>query len=313
MPGFPGLSGVSRASVFDIKPGDISTIAGGHRVMAVPGGVFAMGSARTHADFGNAAPRMVQVRPFRLGVTPVTESEFARVMGQKGNERAGNNHPVTRVSWNRACDYLTRVNQNVDQRDRADLPTEAEWECAAVGDAINVRSFMDEMNFRSAEQLIGFLKEHDAFEKFVSALELGARIITDIDSNEFAQMINGKGNIYAWRTHATENGRSDQRYWWQKLGTTDVAEGQRRGGYGHSDMMGHVWEWCWDVYGKNAYSELPQVDPRNEPSTEDDRPRVLRGASWDDFDPRYLRGAYRCYYPPGNGYSLIGFRVAAAP
>ena len=309
------MPGVPRASVFDIKPGEITTIAGGHKVMAVPGGVFAMGSARTHAIFGNAAPRMVKVSPFRLGVTPVTESEFARVMGQKGNEKAGDHHPVTLVSWHRACDYLAQVSQDVDSRDRAGLPTEAEWELAARGAAIDVRAFMEEMRFQSAAQLVGFLKEHDALENFVPALELGARIITDIDSNEFKQMIDGKDKIFAWRAHATENGRLNPTYWWNKQGTTDVAEGQRRGGYGHSDMMGHVWEWCWDVYGENAYSELPQVDPRNDPSVGDNRPRVLRGASWYYcYFPPYLRGAFRNFYLPGYvDLNLFGFRVAAAP
>lgn len=309
MPGFPGTP---RTSVFDITAGEISTIAGGHKVMALQGGIFAMGSAKTHQEFSNAPPRMVKVSPFRMGVTPVTEAEFVRVMGEKGNENADGRRPVTYVSWNRACEYLARVSQGKPDRDRVGLPTEAEWEFAARGQAIDVRAFMEEMRFRSAEHLIAFLKEHDALENFVPALELGARIITDVNSTEFKQLIERTGPIFAWRAYASANGRLDPAYWWNKQGTTDVAEELRRNGYGLSDMMGQVWEWCWDVYIRGAYSELAQVDPRNDPPVDDNRPRVLRGGSWYNYNPQVLRGAYRNFNHPVNG-SFIGFRVAAAP
>ncbi len=50
-------------------------------------------------------------------------------------------------------------------------------------------------------------------------------------------------------------------------------------GYGLYDMLGNVWEWCWDWYDDGYYGRSPSRDPRG---PESGTSRVLRGGSWYD-------------------------------
>jgi formylglycine-generating enzyme required for sulfatase activity len=60
--------------------------------------------------------------------------------------------------------------------------------------------------------------------------------------------------------------------------------------YGLYDMGGNVWQWCEDFYDGQSGS------------------RVLRGASWFNYNPDYLLSSYRRDYTPGYRFYFIGFR-----
>ena len=60
--------------------------------------------------------------------------------------------------------------------------------------------------------------------------------------------------------------------------------------YGLYDMGGNVWQWCEDWYGDGQ------------------RLRVLRGASWSNYDPDYLLSSRRFCAAPGGRYYDVGFR-----
>jgi formylglycine-generating enzyme required for sulfatase activity len=77
-------------------------------------------------------------------------------------------------------------------------------------------------------------------------------------------------------------------------------------GYGLYDMVGNVWEWCWDWEGN--YSSTPQSDPRGAAAGTS---RVLRGGSWSGI-PAYCRIAARSYNAPDYRVYL-GFRAVLPP
>ena len=80
-------------------------------------------------------------------------------------------------------------------------------------------------------------------------------------------------------------------------------------GWGLYDMLGNVWEWCWDDYVED-HGSLGMMDPvgggLNKSSNAD---RVDRGGSWFG-SAGYCRSADRDGDWPGYKYDNLGFRVS---
>jgi len=81
---------------------------------------------------------------FWLGRTEVTQGQWYRVMGDKPGpavhwqQANWRSLPVVSVSWNRAQQFITRLNQ-LDKQFSYRLPSEAEWEYAARAGSASIR------------------------------------------------------------------------------------------------------------------------------------------------------------------------------
>jgi formylglycine-generating enzyme required for sulfatase activity len=113
----------------------------GMKFVLVPAGTFVMGSPGHEAGRGEdeGPPHRVRLtRPFYAGVYPVTQKEYAAVMGdnpahfRKGHG-GGPSHPMEQVSWDDAVEFCRRLSELPAEKQAKRvyrLPTEAEWEYA---------------------------------------------------------------------------------------------------------------------------------------------------------------------------------------
>jgi sulfatase modifying factor 1 len=74
--------------------------------------------------------------------------------------------------------------------------------------------------------------------------------------------------------------------------------------WGLHDMLGNVWEWCWDCMAE--YVEGAVTDPTGPAKG---RKRVYRGGGYGN-DAEDVRAASRYGFAPGSHADLIGFRPA---
>lgn len=208
-------------------------------LMDLPAGQVTLSDRRTQRSWA------VDLAPYRLAATPVTQAQYAQVTGERPSAAPGDRLPVETVSWSdavRFCNALSeqdglapayRLGDDVECDASADgyrLPTEAEWEYAC------------------------------------RAGTSGARY--------------GELDEIAWH-----RGNSGER-------VHDVG-GRQPNAWGLHDMLGNVWEWCWDVYDAEVYGPY----------------RVLRGGGW--FDERWsCRASVRRRSHPTFRVDDVGFRVA---
>ena len=230
----------------------------------------------------SGAPQHVVIltQPMYLGVSEVTQAEYAKEMGVNpahfastgggkdlvtGTETA--NHPVEQVCWNDAAEFCAKLSQQeklkpfyfregetITPLDGTGyrLPSEAEWEFACRAGTMT-------------KYWIG-----DKDEDLVRAAWFGA------NSGE--------------RTHA--------------------AGGLKANPFGFFDMHGNVWEWLQDGWDPNCYREFENkaaIDPHI-PATADSE-RMARGGGFN-YIASGCRSSFRHATGPMNRYGDLGFRVA---
>ncbi len=109
---------------------------GGERLfefVAIEPGDFRMGCSSNFDDCGDderPTHRVTLASAFEIGKYEVTQAQWTAVMGTNPSNFRGPTLPVENVSWNRAQEFIARLNRAAGPY-LYRLPTEAEWEYAA--------------------------------------------------------------------------------------------------------------------------------------------------------------------------------------
>lgn len=188
-------------------------------LVAVEGGVFEMGASNAEAlaarrELQHAAAatalrwiqeeqprRSVTVSAFRIGVTPVTQRQWASVaslpkaridLDLQPSSFQGADHPVERVSWYDATEFCERLSAATGRTVR--LPSEAEWEYACRAGAGSPFAF--------GETLTPELATYQYSEKFASGPRAASPDQTTAVgshgvSNDFG-LLDVHGNVWEW-------------------------------------------------------------------------------------------------------------------
>jgi formylglycine-generating enzyme required for sulfatase activity len=176
------------------------------------------------------------------------------------------NHPVVEVSWYGAVAYCDWLTTKTDQTYR--LPTDAEWEKAARGDASKNSAFGHQRRFPWGD---------------------------GIDSSNANYYDSGD----PFDTRTTPIGYYD--------GTTHGGffTNDNASPYGACDMAGNVSEWCSDWYNASYYSTSPITDPLG-PLT--GNTHSIRGGNCENLTKslRSASRGIGCY--PNSTYHFVGFR-----
>lgn len=110
----------STTSVFNIE------------MVFVQGGTFKMGSFNRESESNEKPVHNVTLSDFSIGKYPVTQKQWQAIMDDNPSFfKDCDNCPVENVSWNDIQDFLQKLNHKTGKNYR--LPTEAEWEYAAMG------------------------------------------------------------------------------------------------------------------------------------------------------------------------------------
>ncbi|MEU0662633.1 formylglycine-generating enzyme family protein [Streptomyces lavendulocolor] len=196
----------------------------------------------------------VEVGSCLLAAHPVTQAWYAHVTGDRPSSAHGDRLPVESVSWWDAVRFCNSLSLREGLTPAYRLP------CGDGGDGDGVGAGWD----ASAN---GYRLPTEAeWEHACRAGTTGARY--------------GELDEIAWY-----RGNSGERL--REVG------GRRPNSWGLYDMLGGVWEWCWDLYDPEVYGTY----------------RVLRGGGW--FDERWsCRASVRRRSHPTLRIDDVGFRVA---
>ena len=260
-----------------------STVAGGDKFkVGNNAGVFVSG-------------RSVAISTFWMCDHEVTQAEYKAVMETNPSNWTGDDLPVEKVSWYDAIYYCNKKSLN-----------EGLAACYAVGGKDDPSQWgytPHAGNSISGTITCDFSKN-------------GYRLPTEAEWEYAAR--GGKAGCEAanptdWA--GTDSSSELRKYAWYKSNSGDkthAVKTEKQAGVnsanslGLYDMIGNVWDWCWDWYDDTSAPSITASTPASGASSGSDR--VDRGGSWQSGDD-YCLVAYRGSLSPSDRFDNLGFRV----
>ena len=244
----------------------------------IPTGTFLMG-APVGGEGWYEDERQHQVtltRPYFMMVHPATQALWEAVTGYNPSGVQDDRRPVNQVSWFEVMAMANTLSEAAGLDKAYDLYKEQ-------GEPGDHQYRIEEVRWK------GFDNQ-------------GWRLPTEAEWE------------YACRAGGTEPryGNLDEVAWYKGNSDGQAAHpvGQKNSNaWGLSDMLGNVWEWCWDRY--DMYEEGPATDPKGSVTGVC---RAARGGSWDD-EAKYIWAPVRYYWTPDmKQHRALGVRfVRTAP
>jgi formylglycine-generating enzyme len=300
-----------------------------HDLVAIPGGVFRMGSDAHYPEEGPA--REVEVTGFRLARTTVTNEQYDAFVSATG--------------------YRTVAERPLDPADFPGAPPEnlvpGSMVFTGTPGPVDLRHLSQWWAWtpgaswrhpRGAGSDLDDLADHPvvhiAYEDAAAYADWAGLVLPSEAQWERAARGDLDGATYTWGDDAEPPGVALANHWhgdfpWRAepgYGATAAVDSFPRNGYGLADMAGNVWEWTSDWWVERRFDDVAPCcaprDPRGgteEDSLDPRQPqfrvprRVIKGGSFlcaDSYCLRY-RPAARRPQMVDTGMSHIGFRVAA--
>ena len=109
----------------------------GIEMVLIPAGEFTMGSPANEVGRSEDEKQHLRAirKPFYIGVTEVTQTQWQNVMGNNPSKFKGDGLPVERVSWEDCQQFVQKAGNGMR------LPSEAEWEYACRAGSSSPFSF----------------------------------------------------------------------------------------------------------------------------------------------------------------------------
>ena len=252
-------------------------------MVVIPPGSFTMGSPPDEPERSSEREDRVQVtiaKPFAIGTFAVTRGEFAAFVAATGHRPEGGCYFWTGVTWEERSDrswqspgFSQDNHHPVTCVDLKDAKAYVAWLSTKVGKAYRLPS--------EAE------REYVTRAGTTTPFWWGSSIST--------QQANYNGNVsYA----------SGPKGEWRQ--STLPVGSFRANAWGVYNVHGNVWDWTDDCWNETNAGNPGDGTAR---TSGDCRWRVVRGGAWN-YDPAYLRAAFRYWNVPNNRSGVQGLRVA---
>ena len=240
-------------------------------MVLIPAGTFRMGNITKNSlgkDDEMPVHEVTITHAFYMSRTEVTQGQWKLVMGINPGITQNDSLPVYQVSWLDAVHYCNYLS-NKEGLDNC-----------FTGGGVNVQCDFTKNGYRLPTE---------------AEWEYACRAGTETD--HYTDTLNSNGdaalNFAGWY-------RDNSNRYPQKVGK------KLPNNFGLYDMLGNMYEFCWDWYSSTTYTADHVYDPRGAPSGTD---RVLRGGCYL-YGSSLCRASARWASPPDySNWDIVGVRL----